>query len=65
MPYDSSRQRRWAHTPSAKARGFPTAEFDAEERRAKGGKPKGKGKKRGRRKAKPGPLHAAMMRMAT
>lgn len=29
MPYTSLKQERWAHTPAAKAKGFPTAEFDA------------------------------------
>jgi hypothetical protein len=29
MPYASKAQERWAHTPSAKKAGFPTAEFDA------------------------------------
>ena len=28
MPYVSDKQRRWAHTDSAKKKGFPTAEFD-------------------------------------
>jgi len=28
MPYVSDRQRRWAHTASAKNTGFPTAEYD-------------------------------------
>ena len=28
MPYVSQAQRRWAHTKSAKRKGFPTAEFD-------------------------------------
>jgi hypothetical protein len=29
VPYKSAKQERWAHTPSAKKAGFPTAEFDA------------------------------------
>lgn len=29
MPYKSLAQERWAHTPSAKKAGFPTAEFDS------------------------------------
>lgn len=35
MPYASDAQRRWAHTDAAKKAGFPTAEFDAEERKKK------------------------------
>lgn len=33
MPYASDKQRKWAHTASAKKAGFPTEEFDAEERK--------------------------------
>lgn len=29
MPYVSKAQQRFAHTPTAKAKGFPTKEFDA------------------------------------
>jgi hypothetical protein len=28
MPYVSTAQRGWAHTPAAKKAGFPTAEYD-------------------------------------
>jgi hypothetical protein len=28
VPYASAKQRRWAHTESAKKKGFPTKEFD-------------------------------------
>jgi hypothetical protein len=41
MPYKSDKQRRWAHTESAKKAGFPTKEFDREEKKKhkkKGGK---------------------------
>jgi hypothetical protein len=32
MPYVSDAQRRWAHTPTAKAAGFPTKEWDDKSR---------------------------------
>lgn len=46
MPYASDKQRRWAHTDTARRKGFPTAEFDAEERMHTGKKKKPKKKKR-------------------
>jgi hypothetical protein len=36
MPYVSDAQRRWAHTPSAKESGFPTAEWDRKSKGQKG-----------------------------
>jgi hypothetical protein len=33
MPYKSAKQRRWAHTESAKKAGFPTKKWDAEEKK--------------------------------
>ncbi len=48
MPYVSDSQRRFAHTDTAKKKGFPTAEFDAASK-GQGKLPehiKGKGKKK-------------------
>lgn len=58
MPYVSDAQRRFAHTPTAKAKGFPTAEFDAASKGQKGlpervGPPKKKSKSRKKRAVKP------------
>jgi hypothetical protein len=50
MPYVSDAQRRFAHTDTARAKGFPTEEFDKASKGQRGlpehvkskGKPKGK-----------------------
>lgn len=39
MPYKSQAQMRFAHTDTAKAKGFPTAEFDAASKGTMAGKP--------------------------
>jgi len=46
MPYVSDKQRRWAHTDSAKKSGFPTAKWDAETYGKKVARKKKKGRKR-------------------
>lgn len=40
MPYASRRQERWAHTASAKQKGFPTKEFDKASKGRSFSKPK-------------------------
>ena len=44
-PYASKAQMRFAHTDTAKAKGFPTAEFDRASKGKMQGKPERKGKR--------------------
>lgn len=45
VPYVSRAQQRFAHTDTAKSKGFPTAEFDAASKGRMAGKPERVGKK--------------------
>lgn len=56
MPYASKAQMRFAHTPTAKAKGFPTAEFDAASKGKMVGKPEKVGKKGAKKRRKKRPV---------